>query len=266
MSHYAVLVIHKQNQEIEELLTPYSEHIEVAPYKYKTRQEVIKYMKEHVVPYNDYMKNYSDEELVDWYVDNYSSYSIGEDGDIYSTYNPDSKWDWWTIGGRFSGSLTLTDEALAQCEKEYIDNWGFKIEEEYRDEYRTVDSAPIKDIQWDTPLTEKEKNNLRRWWEINVEGSELRYGEEKDEFFIWKPEYYKERYKDADTYIKVQECVNFHAVITPDGVWHEASKMGWFACTDGDPKNELRWDLEFKDRFINGANPELIATVVDCHI
>lgn len=27
---------------------------------------------------------------------------IGTDGSIYSTYNPNSKWDWWTVGGRWT--------------------------------------------------------------------------------------------------------------------------------------------------------------------
>lgn len=32
---------------------------------------------------------------------------IGADGEVYSTYNPDSKWDWWTIGGRWGGMWTF---------------------------------------------------------------------------------------------------------------------------------------------------------------
>lgn len=266
MSHYAVLVLHKENQNIRDLLAPYDENLKVEPYKEQTKQEAIDFMKQHLVPHNDFMKEYTDDELIDWYVANYGSYSIGKDGDIYSTYNPDSKWDWYEIGGRFSGQLTLDDEGLADCEREYKESWGYEIEEDMRDEYRNVDSAPVKYIQWTTLLSTEEKNKMRRWWEINVDGDELKDGEEKDDFFIWKPEYYKERYKDADTYIKIQETVCYHAVITPDGVWHEPSKMGWWACTDGNPADELKWDLEFKSKFIDTANPEWIATIVDCHI
>lgn len=28
--------------------------------------------------------------------------NIGPDGEVYSTYNPHSKWDWWTVGGRWT--------------------------------------------------------------------------------------------------------------------------------------------------------------------
>jgi hypothetical protein len=31
----------------------------------------------------------------------YDAEDIGEDGEVYSTYNPDSRWDWWVVGGRW---------------------------------------------------------------------------------------------------------------------------------------------------------------------
>ena len=272
MSHYAVLVLHKSNNEedyeniIANMLALFDENLKVKPYKYQTKEKAINYMKEHVVPFNDFMKDYSDEELLNWYLDEYSSYSLGEDGYIYTTYNPNSKWDWWCIGGRFSEYLSLTDKAFNRSLKEYKEQWGEEVLEDYREEYRYVSSAPVKDIQWITLLSPEKKEQLKRWWEINIEGDEPKEGEEKDKWFIWKPEYYKQRYKDADTYIKLQEQACFHAVVTPDGIWHEPSEMGWFAMTDGDPADELKWDLAFYDTFIKTADPDWIATIIDCHI
>ena len=34
---------------------------------------------------------------------------IDENGNIYSTYNPNSKWDWYTIGGRWTGGLVTKE-------------------------------------------------------------------------------------------------------------------------------------------------------------
>lgn len=266
MSHYAVLILHKANQNIEDLLAPYDESLKVEPYKEKTRQEAIDYIKEEYVPYNDFMKDYSNDELIEWFVNQYSSYSIGKDGDIYTTYNLDSKWDWYQIGGRFSGSLTLNDEGLADCIREYKDNYKYTITKDQEDDYRTVDSAPVKFIQWTNDFTDKEIHDMKRWWAINIDGEEPLEGEEKDKWFIYNPEYFKKRYKDVDTYIKIHSTVSYHAVVTPDGVWHEPSKMLMFACTDGNPEDELNWDLDFKKNYIDTANPEWIATVVDCHI
>jgi hypothetical protein len=36
-----------------------------------------------------------------------------DNGDIMSTYNPDSKWDWYSIGGRFDGELQLKNGDVA---------------------------------------------------------------------------------------------------------------------------------------------------------
>ncbi|AWN05071.1 hypothetical protein SEA_EASLEY_46 [Gordonia phage Easley] len=34
---------------------------------------------------------------------------IGPDGEVYSTYNPKSQWDWWTVGGRWGGMWQLRE-------------------------------------------------------------------------------------------------------------------------------------------------------------
>ena len=196
MSHYSVLVLHKEDQNIDTLLAPYDENSE------------------------DF------------------GYILLSDG-LYSTYNPNSKWDWYQIGGRFSNSLPLTDEAL---KKEYADYTNYPF----------TDIAPINYVNWKYKhLTEEEKNKIRRWWEINIYNAPLKEGEEKDEYLFYNPKYYERRYKDAETDIKVQEIIKFFAVL----------------CTDGEPEDELKWDLEFYDRFIKpNLDSDLICTVVDCHI
>ena len=260
MSHYAVLVLHKEDQNFDKLLAPYNENLKVEPYLKLTNDEVIAKARE------EYDDNYSEKELIKSYAEDYG-YIVLDDG-LYSTYNPNSKWDWYLIGGRFSDGLELTDEGIDEAIKSYDHGWFGQASEEEQIEYvKYADSAPIKYIKWFTPLSQEEKDKLRRWWEINVEGDELRNGEEKDKYFFWNPEWFKHRYKDADTYIKLKEMITFFAVITPDGKWYAPSNMGWWACTDGEPEDELRWDLEFYDKFIEpNLNSDLICTVIDCHI
>lgn len=254
MSHYAVLVIHDKGQDIKELLAPYSENIKVEPYLEYKHNDAIEMIKKEYIPFNNDIKDYSDDELLNWFVKQYSSYSL-KDGDIYTAYNPNSKWDWYQIGGRFSNRLPLTNEAL---KKEYI---------KYAD-YPFTDIAPINYVNWKYKhLTKEEKNKIRRWWEINIYGAPLKEGEEKDKYFFYNLEYYKRRYKDAETDIKTQEMITFYAVITPDGTWYAPAEMGWWGCSLGEPEDELQWDLEFYDRFIKpNLDSDLICTVVDCHI
>ena len=37
-------------------------------------------------------------------------YEINEDGNLISRYNPNSKWDWFSVGGRWSGFLLLKEK------------------------------------------------------------------------------------------------------------------------------------------------------------
>lgn len=267
MSHYAVLVIYNDGQNFDKLLAPYNENLEVEPYLKYTVDEAIAYIKEHYVPYNDYLKEYADRHLIDWFAENYGL--LIKQGGLYSTYNPNSKWDWYSIGGRFDGDLDLTDEGIEEAINYPNNPQWFKDmpREEQVEHVKWVNTAPLKYIKWFTPLSPIEKEELRRWWEINIDGDELKDGEEKDEYFFWNPDWFRRRYKDADTYIKLKEMVTFFAVLTPDGKWHAPSNMGWWACTDGEPEDELQWDLEFYDRFIKpNLDSDLICTVVDCHI
>ena len=264
MSHYAVLVIHKENQDIEGLLAPYDENLEVEPYLKYEYDEAIKKAKEEYG-----YKHRSNKELLKIFANDCGLIDIN--GDLYSTYNPNSKWDWYQIGGRFDGELMLTDEgrlnAVDEIKRKYCTDIDIKNLREDFHYMRYVNVAPLKYIQWFIPSSPIEKEKLRRWWEINVEKDELKDGEKKDEYFFWNPDWYKRRYRDADTYIKTKEMITFFAVITPDGKWYAPSNMGWWACTDGEPEDELKWDLEFYDRFIKpNLDSDLICTVVDCHI
>lgn len=241
MSHFAVLVLHEEDQSIEDLLAPYSENLEVEPYVKYTRIQAINKMREDCPSlYKDKSEDEIFQDACDWF-----GCMLDNDNNLLSTYNPDSKWDYWQVGGRFSGMLHIIPTALD----------GY-----HGMEY--ADSAFVRHVKWVQPLDKEEREDIIKWWNVNIEGAEG----EKDECFLYNPEYYKKRFKDAETYIKTQELPCYHAVVTPDGIWHEPSKVGWWGCTNGDPSDELEWDLHFKERFIDTAEFDWVATIVDCHI
>ena len=99
MSHFRVFVIHKPEQNYEDLLARYDENIEVEPYIQYTRQQAIEYARRN---YKD-MQDKSDDECWKYVAEDYTM--TDDDGNIYTTYNPDSKWDWYQEGGRF-GSIS----------------------------------------------------------------------------------------------------------------------------------------------------------------
>lgn len=90
MSHYRVAVIHKHDDddEIATLLAPYSEHLQVEPYLWKSRDEAIAYVRR-------FFKTNEKTDQECWEMLS-AGHITDEDDNIYSTYNPQSMWDYWS--------------------------------------------------------------------------------------------------------------------------------------------------------------------------
>lgn len=122
MSHFIGLVF---GSNVEENLSRYDENIEVDPYVRYTKQEAIDKAKNDIA--NGYYwstSNMSKEEIKAINTDEeYYQYTLkawgyetDENGNLLTTYNPNSKWDWWTVGGRWSGYLpTINGEVTNNC-------------------------------------------------------------------------------------------------------------------------------------------------------
>lgn len=48
---------------------------------------------------------------------------VDEEGSIHSTYNPHSKWDWYSIGGRWSGGVLNTTETIHHPAKKVTETY-----------------------------------------------------------------------------------------------------------------------------------------------
>lgn len=199
MSHFTVYVFsNNDGADVEDLLAPYNEGIEVAPYvKYTKQQTIARIRKEiedykngvykeylsdpeaykkktkknayNIERYNEHMHylevefpkklDWTDEEcyedLAKWYREDNM---IDDNGNLLSTYNPNSKWDWYETGGRWAGGLITKD--------------GRETNEDY-----------VSEIDW------------------NETGYPF-------------------------------------AFVTPNGKWHERGEMGWWACVSNAKTNE----------------------------
>lgn len=226
MSHFAVAVFHREDQDIADLLAPYNENMEVEPYVRFTKEQAIEYARLYIKEED----GATDEEL--WEMAKQDYPNSDEEGNLYSTYNPDSKWDWYSIGGRFFDVLN------GRC-----DDW--------------IDpscSAKVKNIDFSQDREEYEF--ALKFWDDVMSG--------KDRFY--NPEYFEERYSSGDEYAKRSSLFTTRAVVTPDGVWHEKGEMGWFGMSSETPEESKDWDDHYYERFIKTADPEWILTIVDCHI
>jgi len=247
---------------IEEVLEPYSENIEVEEYPDEnyTMEKIIKDIEEVIekVTGNEcpgYLKKYKEEEtlkllrdvaftnklegyesvlkryrkeLNEKFIDSWCGKEIREDGKIYTTYNPDSKWDWFSIGGRWEGQLIKHDGT-------------------------TENIAYIKDLDLEKMCMPKE-NAQKLWKEAQTLDKPGRYfeygienGETQEEFIARKTQFYT------------------FAVLDEDG-WHERAKMGWFGTAHNETESESDWATKFKERFLENYDDDDVVVIVDCHI
>lgn len=298
MSHFTVLVI---GENPEEQLKPFDENLEVVRYVEYTKEQVIEKGKKEIEEYKngmyaDYLKdpkkyskdsggshldyiskkfpeklNWSDEQIYKDQIEFYEEEDIGKDGEIYSERNKNSKWDWYSIGGRWSGSLRLKEGCNGELEEpdilmicEELDN---DKKERYKEnkERNCVDSALKKDI--DFSLDEEIYDRSIRKWELAVEGKKSKNKEEK-EILKWElhnKSYYIEKFGTKEEYAKLQSEFTTYAVLM-NGEWFEAGQMGWFGCSSASPKEEGEFKKNFYDRFIKTLPDDTKLTVVDCHI
>ena len=231
MSHFSVAVLHEANQDIDEILAPYDEELECDERLEFTKVEAIRHVRENYPE----MECKSDEECWE-FISGMSRYTSDAQGNIYVKYNSNAKWDWYEIGGRWNGYLRAKGER--------------------------TNSARIADIDFGLDMEVYEKS--LRFWDVAVEHKPA-HPDEKF-FTIFKEDYYHKYYGDRENYAKVQASFSTHAVITPDGEWHERGEMGYFGFSAETPEEAADWDKHYIERFIDGVDKNLMLTIVDCHI
>lgn len=161
--------------------------------------------------------------------------------------NPNAKWDWYQLGGRWKGMLLVKDSA-----REYAIGkpgvFGENIDIIDVPGYKWVDVAKIKDIEWEK-MAEIARQNAEKNWE------EAHKRLESGEFDKMYMDYiYGISKKDTkESYIERNEKFGTYTVLTSDGKWHEKGDINDF-------------EKKYFDNFIKDADKELYLSIVDCHI
>ena len=265
MSHFCVLVL---GDNVDELLAPYDEHIIVAP---RVCGEVSQEDKDRFTKeYEEEDKDLSFDELYYKYGEDWNNNSWIKQNGIWieiSTYNPNSKWDWYQIGGRFAGKLLLKEGVEKQENPNFSWGWSEEEIEKVINEPR-VDSALMSEIDWNKlHLNQEEYDKAIRFWEIKVEGKEPITEEDKEAIKgdWYKTEYYVGKYKNKETYAKAMASFKVWAILDRSG-WKESAEMGWFGMSSETDDEGLEWELNMYDKFIKDLPTNTRLTIVDCHI
>lgn len=119
-------------------------------------------------------------------------------GTYLSSYNPDSKWDWYRVGGRFDGLMTNNPQES---------EGGFNFASKH--ETLANNSVPVQEL-----------------------------------------------IDSAEPFIP-------YALVTPEGEWIERGEMGWWGMSSGD-KDKAVWDAQVIAIYQKFSS--LDAVLLDCHI
>lgn len=148
-----------------------------------------------------------------------------------------SRWDWWVVGGRFTGALTNYDPTTDPANWElcgYCDD-GITTR-------RIADMYPAyEQYIGQTCIQCKGTSKVLSFQLAEYEGDVVPVRDLDIDAMRWIPT----------------------AVVTPDGAWHEQGRPGWFGYVDS-PKADEDWAAEVAALF--AAHPDATATLVDCHV
>lgn len=203
---------------------------------------------------------------VDEYLKEYCDDEWDEEAQDYGYWeNPNAKWDWYQIGGRYAGCVRVNKETAVDYgygEK----SWGYGNKNPYTEDgdIICVDSARVKDI---IQRDEKEAERLKRKWELIVDNEEPQNNDEKIEKAIgFNAQYYIDLYGTKEKFIEIESQFHTYAVLTKDGKWHEAGAMGWWGISCADVDETRKFKEAYKQFVFDNAEDDDYITVVDCHI
>lgn len=159
-----------------------------------------------------------------------------------------SKWDWWVVGGRWTGYLDPSydpykdERNYSPCK--FCEGTGVTTKA-VADKYPGYGPNVGKPcIQCTTDWDGTAKPFPGRSLNLQLVGHE------------------------SDDGLTVREVLErgiepAFAIVTPDGEWHEKGEMGWFGMTT-DEKADEAWAQEWHDLLV--LHQHCFATIVDCHV
>lgn len=263
MSHFSVLVTKTNHTDVETQLAPFDENLDVPEYVKYTREQLIANERKEFEEYRDstyaeflrdpeaykvaHAKNirhlhyveyefpnqfqWGDDEFYQKAIRGYEPEELTPLGGVYSKRNPKSQWDWWTVGGRWSGYL-------------------------HTETGSHVDVYASNRIDWDS-MKQDNTRKAEQWWSEYEEKSAR--GESCHPYF----EYGIEKDDTRETYIARRSSISTFAVVH-NGEWYEKGNMGWWGIAHNE-KSLDDWETQFQ-KILAELSPEDEITIVDCHI
>lgn len=291
MSHFVVMVI---GEDPESQLAPYDENFEVEEYvigdvSTEDKQMMLDHYNgcgHHFTSFEECYARFGNE----WNGERFRK-DANDQWKEYSTYNPKSRWDWYVLGGRWSGKFIRLKDGAQSCVygepgagnnpvgvdaaiKGDIDFDAIRNEAEMqaREHYREIvkklgGTIPKIELTWDEILYGSDYNDLTieqkrdmyhsqesiKAWEAAGFGIPY-YGPDLENYQCTEDEFVTRSGYDA--------FVPYAFV--KDSQWYGLGDMGWWAISTNEcPKEEWQkkvWDM------INALPDNTLISFYDCHI
>lgn len=214
--------------------------------------------------------------------------------DTYARYgyweNPNAKWDWYEIGGRWAGYFLL------QNGKTGIRGRQYNLSQHY-EKSQKADVCYNGDIDWETMREEAAEDAERRWnivheaweglpefesWESvrerhgsqNIEAARKEYHDqprvkacntkEIHDQIGWMAQLERYQVEREDFIMRAMDAVGVSHSIIKDGKWYEHGRMGWWGVMH-DEKDQETWNSMFT-KMIDELPDRAVLAAVDCHI
>lgn len=223
-------------------------------------------------------------------------YAIVKDGKLIKAVNrtnPNRKWDWYQVGGRWSGFLKLKPEFVGKGENGDR-SWT------NRDEAISAfncDSALKSQIDFEGMRKEDGDAAAKRWDEAHevIKGRTWKTWEQIGEEITTAPEgknvwdarraaYHSQEalaelrkvfdnpFSNLDEYLTPREqyiqeyrngAISTYALLK-DGQWYEKGEMGWWGMSN-DKMSQAEWNQQVA-KLLDELPDDTRITIVDCHI
>ena len=290
MSHFTVLVI---GDNPEDQLQPFSENLEVPRYvRDSVSQEDKDYFLEHYRKEGK-ITNQSFEDVYQIYGEDWNgnSWVKDENGEWQemSSYNPNSKWDWYSLGGRWMGFFKLKEGAVGElgrpgvfknqpdgigmvdaarkCDIDFEairNKAGQKASEYYDSFWKLVGDQPLPN--WNEIRERHGKENIDSAREEYRNHPVVRILDNSEEF---KHEFmFRDITEMAETRGDYIENARRSSIVTfavlHNGTWYERGEMGWWGHVSNE-KDQNEWNNQFYE-LLESLPDDTLLSVYDCHI
>lgn len=304
MSHFCVIVCIEDPSKLEAVLAPYDENLEVDAYRHFEKGQPAQYWA--VRTFREKNGLNPDDSTLTWAQiaevhnrvwDDEPPMLLDDGGNAYSvsTRNPNGKWDYWRVGGRWGGHFITTTPGDRRI---YASKRGWDSPTVIA--RGTCDGGPrgLLDLDGTRQRAAAEAQERFGKWLVAVDATpEARPWREFADMIGQVEGYSRDQarleYRSQPRMVALEGtefgrmwgcpiaeyqmpealyveraragAVPGYALVTLDGKWMAPGDMGWFGCSTDNEGDRIGY-LEVANTYIESLPDEVYLIAVDCHV